>query len=228
MKTPHDEDTPTMNPSPTLDDIALELVRFHQCHTVVLYGSRARGDEGPGSDVDLLGVRSVGGCTRDARLWSGISLDSFIHDDASLMGELEPGMLRIRHGKILRDLHGFGVQLLARVQALYARGPLPMPPDERTSQLAWVEKMLERIQPSPSDDANTVLMAQYRRATLLTQLLELYFQLRGHWYCGPKESFVWLQIHDPQVWQAFRDAFIPTASHEVIERVARSVTVGQT
>lgn len=217
-----------MKTPPTLDEIADELVRVHQCHTVVLYGSRARGDDGPGSDVDLLGVRSVGGCARDVRVWSGISLDSFIHDDASLMGELEPGMLRIRQGMILRDLHGFGVQLLARVQALYARGPLPMPLDERTSQLAWVEKMLERIQPSPSDDANTVLMAQYRRAALLTQLLELYFQLRGYWYCGPKESFVWLQIHDPEVWQALRDAFIPTASHEVIERVARAVTAGQT
>jgi predicted nucleotidyltransferase len=54
----------------------------HGCHTVILYGSRARGDAGPESDYDLLGVRERGESVRDTRVVDGAFLDAFVHPEA--------------------------------------------------------------------------------------------------------------------------------------------------
>jgi predicted nucleotidyltransferase len=40
---------------------------LYGCHTVILYGSRARGDATAESDYDVLGVRDSGEAIRDAR-----------------------------------------------------------------------------------------------------------------------------------------------------------------
>ena len=37
-----------------------ELIGNHGCHTVILYGSMARGDATECSDVDVLGIRETG------------------------------------------------------------------------------------------------------------------------------------------------------------------------
>jgi len=48
-----------------------ELRRVHGVHTLLLYGSRARGDATPESDIDVAGYADVAETTRDARLWHG-------------------------------------------------------------------------------------------------------------------------------------------------------------
>jgi len=42
-----------------IQTLSEELQRRHGCHAVILYGSRARGDETSDSDYDLAGFRSA-------------------------------------------------------------------------------------------------------------------------------------------------------------------------
>jgi hypothetical protein len=53
--------------------------------------------------------------------------------------------------------------------------------------------------------------AHYRRAWLLTQILEDYLHLRDRWYCGPKETPLWLKAEEPDLYTMFAEALTPTA-----------------
>ena len=43
-----------------LSSIVEELKTIYHCHTIILYGSRARGDFQPTSDYDIAGITSFG------------------------------------------------------------------------------------------------------------------------------------------------------------------------
>ena len=198
-----------MSPDPRLKRL-LEVMRDqHGCHTVILYGSRTRGDANADSDYDVLGVRDAGPALRDARPWEGSFLDAFIYPASDLL-ELEPGMDRLAIGEVLLERDGCGQELLARARELASRPVVPLAPDDRQLRRAWLLKMLGRVSGRDARDVE----AHYRRAWLLYQLLEDFFALRALPYRGPKESLAWLVLHDPASDAAFRTGLAPGASDE--------------
>jgi hypothetical protein len=197
-----------MSDDPLIRQIADELRERHGCHTVILYGSRARGDQRPNSDYDLLGIRDGGERMRDARLWRGAYLDLFIYPE-QLVEQPDETMLQWLGGVVLFQKSQIGDTLLARLDELFRAGPAPLPPDERQTRRVWAGKMLERAREGDAE-------ANYRRAWLLTALLEDYFQLRDQWYLGPKRSLAWLREHDPSAYAAFDTALQPGASLDQI------------
>ena len=193
---------------PLIHQIADELRDRHGCHTVILYGSRARGDQRPGSDYDLLGIRAGGERMRDARLWNGAYLDLFIYPE-QLIAQPDETMLQWLGGVVLFQQGQIGDTLLARLDAIFRAGPAPLPADERQTRRVWAGKMLDRAREGDIE-------ANYRRAWLLTALLEDYFQLRDQWYLGPKRSLIWLREHDSAAYAAFDAALRPGASLDQI------------
>src|SRR4051812_39434679 len=148
-----------------IERIALTLMATHGCHTAILYGSLARGDATPQSDVDILCVREDGPSFRDARIEEGVYIDAFIYPEAKLATP-EPSLLRVLGGTVIRERDGFGTALLARLRDLHDRGPTPVPDDERRAVLLWSRKMLDRFR------GQRGLEADYRRMQLLLQSLE--------------------------------------------------------
>ncbi|MBO9542689.1 nucleotidyltransferase domain-containing protein [bacterium] len=192
-----------------------ELRDRHACHTVILYGSRARGDHSAHSDYDVLGIRKDGEAYRDARPWQDSYLDAFIYPEAAF-DVLDEGMLRLHGGRVLIEQEAWGRQLLMRVDALFSAGPAAPDPTEVQTRITWARKMLARIQRQD-------LEAHYRRHWLLVQLLEDYFYLRRQWYRGPKESFAWLQANDPPTYSRFEAALEPHASDEHLHLLVEHV-----
>lgn len=196
-----------------------EIVRVlcdqHQCHTVILYGSRARNAAQPGSDWDVLGVRRGGETVRDVRQLTDGWLDAFVHPE-SHFEKLEEGSLRFANGKILVDREGFAGRLLKRIAAFEAAGPKPLRPEDDSTLRAWYPKMLERIARGDTE-------ARYRRAWLLYDALEAYFRLRNRWYRGPKQSLAYLKEHDPFTYSAFDRALAPDASLDDLSDLVRAV-----
>jgi hypothetical protein len=187
-----------------VERIVLAVLEAHRCHTAILYGSWARGDASPESDVDVMCVCAEGAAFRDARITNGVYLDGFIYPESSLE-TLEPAMLRVLGGKVIRERDGYGAALLARLQALHDAGPKPMPPDERRAVLLWSRKMLERFL------GRSGLDASYRRMQLLQTALEDYFAFRGAWFRGPKSAFAWLAANDAETLRCFERATEPAA-----------------
>ncbi len=182
-----------------IERLALCITGVHGCHTTILYGSRARGDFTPRSDVDLIGIRSEGTSVRDARVVEGLYFDVFVYPESAL-ATLEPSHLRLLGGVVLQEAGGFGTGLLARVKELSDRGPPALPEDEHRALLVWSRKMLDRLRGQQGVEAD------YRRMFLVIQALEDYFSLRGAWFRGPKEAFGWLRANDPATHASFEAA----------------------
>lgn len=192
------------------DPVLVRFVRLlvveHGCHTILLYGSRAAGTANAHSDYDLLGIRSVGEPTRDARSIDGAFLDAFIYIEQDLEGAAA-SMLQVHRGLPLLDPRGTGARLIAEVAEALRSPPPPVPSAELSARRAWCKKMLGRVRRGGELD----IEAQFRRVWLLVDLLELYFVFRNKHFLGPKQSFLYLEEHDPVAHKAFRAALAPDA-----------------
>ena len=200
-----------------LPDIQRILIEEHGCHTVILYGSYARGDAGPESDYDLAGIRASGEAIRDARLWHGAYLDLFIYPESKITAADET-MIHMREGKVLIEKDAIGTNFLKQLQEVFKSGPKQLPPDEIQARKLWARKMLVRAK---SDD----IEGKYRKIWLVTALLEDYFRIRGLWYLGAKESLRWLRGNDPETYSCFEVALRNTddlnAIQSAVEKVIR-------
>lgn len=155
---------------------AREMRDKHYCHTLILYGSRARNESSPVSDYDLLGFRKTGPVIHDARKLDGVYLDAFIYPEK----RVKPAeLLRARGGKVLFQESGFGDVFLVRLERIYAQGPKPLRSDEVAVRKVWAQKMLDRAKLGDPE-------GNFRRAWLLSTLLEDYFALRGDGMKAPR------------------------------------------
>src|SRR5262245_54783576 len=136
-----------------IERIGVEVMLAHSCHTVILYGSRARGEASETSDIDLLCVRRDGPDVRDARIVDGVYVDAFVYSESTLE-KLDAGLLRVLGGRVLREEAGFGTTLIAKLQALHERGPEPLTDDARNAIVLWSGKMLERFREQDGLEAN--------------------------------------------------------------------------
>lgn len=187
--------------APDLERLADELCLKHHAHTVILYGSRARGTPRPTSDVDVFVLRDEGPATSDHRRWESLWLDAWIHP-ARDAEQPEEGLLRLCGGRVLRQRDGLGDALLARVVAMRDAGPPPLTDEKRALCATWLEKTAARVREASPDD----LEAMLRRAALLNEALESYFVLRERWYPGPREALEVLAREDAATRACFAAA----------------------
>lgn len=197
-----------------LDDIAARLREQHGCHTAILYGSRARGDAGPASDYDVAGFADTTAVERITGAWRSGYLDVFVYPESKLAASAE--MLHMRGGKVLFQRDRAGDEFLAALEAVRAAGPEALPESELTARRNWAWKMLDRARLGDPE-------GNYRRAWLLTALLEDYFHLRGLWYEGSKKSLVFLAASEPEVCAKFEAALLPGASLDTIAGLVEAV-----
>jgi uncharacterized protein len=200
---------------PLLDKIQQNLIDHYKCHTIILYGSRARGDNTESSDYDILAIRAHGDLERDCRFMDGFYLDIFIYSE-DIIQNIDPYLIRIKDGIVLKQKNNLGDVLLEKVRALFKSGSPKTPDWEKHEINQWIDKMLKRAK---QEDVE----GNFRRHWLLHDLLECYFKLRDLWYLGPTESFKWLKSNDPVVFDAFDRALKPHANFESIELLIHSV-----
>lgn len=223
------------------------MVSNHGCHTVLLYGSRATSDFDVKSDYDICafreeaeeicdcdyidgsagggsvaggGVCSVAGGSSVTGSSAGggtgkALLDAWIYPESHAKN---PGvsMLRLRNARVLLEKDGLGTECIAKVNQLLERGPEPLPEWEVRKRKIWLNKTLARIR-------KTDLEGRYRALWLLHLSLEYYFELRGLWYQGSKESFKWLETNDPTFLVLFEVAVANPLNREAVAKVIQRV-----
>jgi len=193
-----------------------ELRRIHGVHTIILYGSRSRGEATAESDIDVASYADVASTTRDARLWNGMYLDAFIYPSVRLGDAPDAEMLKLCGAQVLLDERGLAEPYLEQVSALEQQGPPALSEAEQRMRRVWVRKMLARLRRGDVE-------AHYRHHWLLYQLLEDYFALRGEWYRGPKRALADLLTNAPETFVAFERALVPGAPLEALEALAELV-----
>lgn len=188
-----------MNQNKLISEIVDELRRQYNCHTVILYGSRARGDYTNKSDIDIAGFRKNENTIRVANYRSDfdVYLDMFVYLDSDL-DTINDGHLCMHDGIVLYEEQSFGTQLLQKIKSIVNSSP-SISENEIQMRKIWYRKMLDRA--SVSD-----IEGKYRQIWALFTLLEDYFVFRGIRYLGPKKAFQYLQIHDIAVYDDFNNA----------------------
>jgi uncharacterized protein len=194
-----------------LADLITDLRGRHGIHTAILYGSHARGDATPESDIDIATFSDdVTEITRDARLWNDVYLDGFVYPTAVLLAPPDAELTKLCGGKLLLDERGLAGALIERVDAL-ERLPAPVlsEPEQRMRRM-WARKMLARIRRGDVE-------AHYRFHWLLYQLLEDHFTLRARKYPGPKLALRELELREPATFAAFARALAPGAPLDALD-----------
>jgi predicted nucleotidyltransferase len=187
-----------------------EMRATHGAHAIVIYGSYARGDATPESDIDVAAFCDVAATTtRDARLWRGMYLDGFVYPT-----ELPPSveLLKLVGGIVALDERGTARALLDKLEALDRAGPAPLAADDAQMRRVWVQKTLARIRRGDPE-------AHYRRHQLLVNALEDYFALRGEWFRGAKVALATLPSPAREI---FVRAIAPEAS---IDDIAAAIAL---
>lgn len=203
------------------DDLFLELsvnelLEKYKCHTVLVYGSRARGDATETSDYDLMGVRKAGQKVRLAEKRNGKYLDVFIFPEKELkkVGEEH---LYMKEAKILFEQGTFGSQFVRKLKNAAKKLFQSLPDDEIQTRRVWSHKMLERI-------AVGDIEANYRRSWLHEALLSDYFALRKKRYEGSKASFAWLKKNDLSTYKLFERVLKQPTDLKLLKKLVERVT----
>lgn len=199
-----------------LDLIVDELKSNYHCHTIILYGSRARGDYTSTSDYDVAGISASGEKRRIARFDDVHSVfhDIFVYseDDFSSIKEEH---LNMADGIVIIDHNDFGKNLILKLRQIVNEPDL-ISKNEIQVRKVWYQKMLAR--------ASVVdLEGRYRHIWAIFTIIEDYFAFQGLRYHGPKKAFQYLEDNDPETLLLFKNVLEDTkdlnALNHLISRV---------
>lgn len=184
-----------------MEHILEYLNEKYQPVSLIVYGSYADGTNGSDSDFDCLVVSRVNGVRHDVSIIDGVQLDAFIYHPDELTGEIDLyEFIQIENGMIVADTDGIAAVLQEKVRS-YLRNLPKKTRSELLDSLAWCEKMLRRIDRRDAE-------GYYRWHWLLCDTLELYCDLSGRRYQGPKKSLIAMERNDPKACALYSSALM--------------------
>jgi predicted nucleotidyltransferase len=179
----------------TLKSIIEILEVEFSCHTIILYGSRARGDFNDISDYDVIGFSDDNkDSVRKAKILDAQYLDLWVYPTQA-MNSPDQSMSRVIGGVVLRQRDRLGDDFLSLIEK--ANTWQPSPEWDKNLQKIWALKMFERAFVNDIE-------GKYRKHWLVYSLLEMYFQLQDLEYTGSKIAFKWLQGNDEKIYFMFK------------------------
>jgi predicted nucleotidyltransferase len=202
---------------PVICSIVEELQIIHNCHTIILYGSRARGDFKPSSDYDVAGITSLGNKKWIARFdeKNQVFHDIFIIPEKDIAVPNE-SHFQMSDGVIILDHNNFGKHLLETLKNLLNE-PLDITDDEIQARKIWYQKMLSRAGVGDIE-------GKYRHIWSIFTLLEDYFVFKKMRYHGPKKAFQYLTQYDPDILHLFEQALSNTNDIKCLNQLIKTIT----
>lgn len=207
----------TITNDPVLQTIVEELTSLYHCHTIILYGSRARGDFKASSDYDVAGITKTGEKKRIARFDEKYAVyhDLFVYPE-SAFDTISDEHLCMSDGIVIIEKENFGTKLLVKLSATL-KLPESISPDEIAVRKVWYQKMLARA--SIRD-----LEGKYRHVWAIYTILEDYFVFRKLRYQGPKKAFQYLEIHDPETLAIFDEVLSNMNNVNILEKLIKKIS----
>lgn len=187
-----------------------EVVKKYNPHTVIVYGSRARGDATDESDVDIACFLDSPTVSEDFRDMNGIFLDAWIHPTESMKNP--NNFVKMGEAFCAVDKLGLGSQLLQQINIKIKDGPIPLTEKEKFNIIELRLKILKRAGKGDVE-------GNHRRSWLQHALLETYFILRDKWFLGAKSSLSWLKVNDDIAFELFERAYQFPDDYEALKKL---------
>ncbi len=174
------------------------LTEKYSPEAIITYGSFAEGTANAYSDFDAL-VIAPGERRHDASVVAGTVLDVFLYPPETFQSSYDPeAFIQIYDGKIIMDSRGTARELKECVRNYVAQRPRKTEA-ELQQERDWCSKM--RLRTTRGDAEGN-----YRWHWLLTESLEIYFDLMGKYYFGPKKSLKVMEQTDPDGFRLYAAA----------------------
>lgn len=182
-----------------MEEILRYIHKNYDPLSIILYGSYANGTQGEHSDFDGLVLSKSRPACHDASFVQGVQLDLFVYPADHFEGAFDCGeVLQIFDGNVVFDPEGRGEALRRRVLDYIDRLPKKTA-EELASSLAWCRKMLLRTRRGDPEGL-------FRWHWLLADSLEIFCDIAGQPYWGPKKSLLWMKSQHPAAYQAYARA----------------------
>ncbi|PCM44036.1 nucleotidyltransferase family protein [Marinobacter sp. ANT_B65] len=192
-----------------------EVVNKYDPHTVIIYGSRARGDATEESDVDMACFLDSPRISEDFRDFEGIFLDAWIYPTESMKNPTH--FVQMGAAFCAVDKLGYGSKLLKEINKIIKNGPDPLTKKEKLNIVELRIKNLKRVHKGDVE-------GNHRRAGLQYNLLETYFILRDKWFFGAKSSLSWLKENDLIAFELFRNVYQNPDDYEALKELTLYTT----
>jgi len=182
-----------------MNDIIDHVIRTYAPLSLIVYGSYADGSNNVNSDFDALVITADHEIFHDTSCVNGVQLDVFVYPESHFNGDIDPDeFLQIFDGKIILDHDDCGKDLQRRVCA-YIEG-LPQKTDSELKNLVdWCAKMRLRARRRDAE-------GMFRWHWLLTDSLEIFCNIKKHFYFGPKKTLRWMQQDHPESYAIYENA----------------------
>ncbi|WP_434643312.1 nucleotidyltransferase domain-containing protein [Thermoanaerobacterium thermosaccharolyticum] len=194
----------------TLRDVKEYLIKKYNCHSIILYGSYVKGDFTEESDIDLLCFCDNPVAENDTIIINGRQLDAWIYETGTMDNFTQ--FLHVRGGKILLDERNKCDNFLKEIDKQFKKGPEQLTAEKKCFLKNWLFKMFNRAQKGDIE-------GNYRYHWLLVDSLEIYFNIKGLWYLGPKKSLKWLYENDRDAYNVFDNALKVNADIADVEKL---------
>ncbi|GEM80546.1 nucleotidyltransferase family protein [Vibrio superstes] len=192
-----------------------EVVGKYDPHTVIIYGSRARGDATDESDVDMACFLDEPPISEDFRSFDGIFLDAWIYPTDAM--KTPESFVQMGKAFCAIDKYGLGKELLRKIDERRTAGPIPLTEKQKSNIIELRMKSLKRI-------VKNDIEGNHRRAHLQFTLLETYFLLRDKWFFGAKSSLAWLQENDQVAFDLFEKVYQSPQDYQALKRLTQHTT----
>ena len=182
------------------DKIIDYLEKTYQPESIIVYGSFADGSANLNSDFDALIIAGKEKL-HDSSFVDGVVLDVFVYPPDQFLSEYDPAAFaQVWDGKIILDKNGMGGWLKKNVLDYIER--IPLKTEEDVSQeIKWCEKMLLRTMRGDVE-------GYYRWHWVLCDSLEIYFDIKGIHYYGPKKALRFMEESDSEAFHIYSKALL--------------------
>ena len=194
------------------DKIICYLKETYQPEAIIVYGSFADGSASENSDFDAL-VIADREKTHDAAVIEGTVLDVFVYPADTFLSAYDPEeFVQVWDGKIITDKNGTAEWLQKQVLDHLARAPRKTP-DEIRREIGWCEKMVLR---AARNDAE----GHYRWHWVLVDSLEIYCDVIGVRYFGPKKALRRMEQTDAAAFRRYTEALKAFRRESLLEWIS--------
>lgn len=178
--------------------------------SVIVYGSFADGSNNEHSDFDALVITKGSEKLHDVSFVGEVQLDVFVYPLSYFENDFDYyEVIQTSDGKIIIDSGNVGKSLKERVNE-YLESLPKKTKEENKEQVEWCKKMLLRAKRGDSE-------GMFRWHWLLTESLQIYFDILGKMYFGPKKSLRYMNENQPDAFNIYNNA-LQSLDYKALER----------
>lgn len=181
-----------------VEKIISYLKETYSPDAIIIYGSFADGSANEHSDFDAL-VMADRDKLHDSSVIDGTILDVFVYPSNTFRSVYNPEeFVQVADGKIVLDKNGAAHRLQKQVLSTIEHTQKKTA-DEIRQEISWCEKMVLRTMRHDAE-------GYYRWHWVLTDSLEIYCDIQGFRYLGPKKTLRLMEHADKEAFRIYSEA----------------------